>query len=304
VRKPVLLLYALLSCSCLSARFEAGTPPPLPTPWSCWTEIDAAAVHYVDTAPGENLPVFLLLPGFLGSAEMFLPLAAELAGSLRVVVVDLPGFGWSAPPAGGCTMEDRLAFVRAFIDRLDPGTFVLGGSSLGANIAIRFAISNPSRVRRLVLLSPFGMKRQRGAVRRLERLSLLLPLASRRLGRAALVRELARQVRDPAELTEAIVDNFHRPFRSAGGRRVVAEVARRILLTCHFDDVLCMVPQPTLVLAGSEDVFGSQDIIGDLERGMPDCTAVCLDGCRHFIQLDATAEVAEIILRFCAVDGT
>ena len=299
-----MLLSALLACSCLSARFETKAAPSLPTPWSCWIEIDAAAVHYVDTAPAADLPVFLVLPGFLGSTEMFLPLVAELSSSFRVIVVDPPGFGWSTPPAGGCTMEDRLTFVRAFIDALDLGTLVLCGSSLGANIAIRFAIADPSRVRRLVLLSPFGMRRQRGVARRLERIGLLLPLASGRLGRAVLEHELARQVRDPAELTEAIVDSYHRPLRSAPGRRVVEEVARRILCTCHFDDILCMVRQPTLVLAGSDDVFGSQDIIGDLERGMPDCRAVCLDACRHFIQLDATAEVAAIILRFCAADGT
>lgn len=274
------------------------------TPWSHWTEIGGSAVHYIDTAPESDLPVMLVLPGFLGSTEMFMSLAEELADGLRVVVADLPGFGRSAPPMGGCAMEDRLAFVHAFVERLDLGPFVLAGSSLGANIAIRFAIEEPDRVRRLVLLSPFGMAAQHDAVERLERLDPLLPVVSLFVGRAFLARELEHHVRDPDELTPAILDGYHRPFRTAAGRRVVVDVTRRILCGCTFDDYLPLVRQPALVIAGTEDAFGAADVLADIAARLPSCSPVRLDGGHHAIQLDATAEVAQIIRRFCEQDGT
>jgi pimeloyl-ACP methyl ester carboxylesterase len=196
-------------------------------------------------------------------------------------------------------MDDRLAFVRAFVRLLDAGPVDLAGSSMGANIAVRFAVADPQRVRRLVLLSPFGLERQRAAVSRLERLDAWLPLGARLVSRRALKRELAPQVRDASELTPDILDSFWQPFRTSAGRRVVVEVSRRILWGSFFDDCLPLVPLPTLVLAGSEDAFGSQEMLGQLESRIPSCTALRLEGCRHMIHLDAPAEVAALIAGFC-----
>jgi pimeloyl-ACP methyl ester carboxylesterase len=181
---------------------------------------------------------------------------------------------------------------------------VLAGSSLGANIAIRFAIEEPDRVRRVVLLSPFGMAAQLDAVERLDRLDPLLPLVSLFVSRAFLARELEHLVQDPDALTPSILDSYHRPFRAAAGRRVVVEVTRRILCGCTFDDRLPLVRQPVLVIAGTEDVFGAAEVLDDIAARLPSCSPVRLDGGRHAIQLDATAEVARIIRRFCEPGGS
>lgn len=271
-----------------------------PTPWSRWTEVNGAVVHYLDTAPDSDLHVLLVLPGFLGSTATFLEMTAALSGELRVVIPDLPGFGWSEAPSGGCSMDDQIAFVRAFADLLDTGPVHLAGSSLGANIALRFAVANPRLVKSLVLLSPFGLQAQRGVVSRLERLDPMLPLATLFVGRRLLAREMAKQVRDPSELTAEILESFRRPFRSAGGRRVVVAVSRNILYGSFFDEYLPLVPHPTLVLAGTEDRYRSQDMLGVLESRIPSCTTRRLEGCRHIVQLDAPAEVAALVARFCA----
>ena len=278
---------------------RAGEAPP-PTRWSRWTEIDGADVHYLDTAPGSDLPVLLVLPGFLGSTATFVPMADALSREMRVVIPDLPGFGWSETPNGGCTMDDRIAFVDAFADRLDLGPVHLAGSSLGANIAVRFAVANPGRVKSLVLLSPFGLQGQRDAVSRLERFDRLLPFVTLFAGRRMLARELGKQVRDPSELTRGILESFRRPFRSAAGRRVVVAVSRNILYGSFFDEYLPRVTQPTLVVAGSDDSYRRPDTLGVLESRIPSCTALLLEGCRHMIQLDAPAEVAGMLARFCA----
>jgi pimeloyl-ACP methyl ester carboxylesterase len=107
-------------------------------------------------------------------------------------------------------------------------------------------------------------------------------------------------VRDPSELTRDILESFRRPFRSAAGRRVVVAVSRNILCSSFFDECLPLVGQPTLVLAGSEDAYRSRDMLGVLESRIPSCTTRCLEGCRHCIHLDAPADVAELIARFCA----
>jgi len=63
---------------------RAGDAGP-PTPWSRWTEVNGAVVHYIDTAPDSDLPVLLVLPGFLGSTATFLEMAAALGGTLTAI---------------------------------------------------------------------------------------------------------------------------------------------------------------------------------------------------------------------------
>jgi pimeloyl-ACP methyl ester carboxylesterase len=297
-RNVVIAGVLMFAASCAFAGRAIEAKPP--TPWSRWTEINGATVHYLDTAPDSDLPALLVLPGFLGSTATFLEMTDTLSREMRVVIPDLPGFGWSEAPSGGCTMGDQIAFVRAFADLLDIGPVHLAGSSLGANIALRFAVANPRLVKSLVLLSPFGLLAQRAVVSRLERLDPLLPLATLFVNRRLLAREMEKQVRDPSELTCDILESFRRPFRSAAGRRVVVAVSRNILYGSFFDEYLPLVPHPTLVLAGSEDAYRSRDMLGVLESRIPSCTTRCLEGCRHCIHLDAPADVAELIARFCA----
>jgi pimeloyl-ACP methyl ester carboxylesterase len=45
--------------------------------------------------------VLLVLPGFLGSTVTFLEMTDALSREMRVVIPDLPGFGWSEAPPGG-----------------------------------------------------------------------------------------------------------------------------------------------------------------------------------------------------------
>lgn len=293
----IVVLCLLVAAVGSSARPAADAAPP--TPWSRWTDVDGLRIHYADTAPGSNLPVLLILPGFLGSTVTFEPMAEILGSELRIVIPDLPGFGWSEPPLGGCTVADLLAFVRSFAERLELPPLFLAGSSLGTNIAVRYAIEHPHMVRRLVLLSPFGLEEQRGVVSRMERYDALLPVVTLLVSRTRLERELAKQVRDPGELTEDIIAGFRRPFRTAAGRRVVVGVARNILCGSTFDELLPLVTQPTLALAGSDDASRSCEILDSLERSIPSCAAWRLEGCRHIIQLDAPAEVAELVGRFC-----
>jgi pimeloyl-ACP methyl ester carboxylesterase len=296
--KRIVLFLCVLSAAVGASATPCAEPAP-PTPWSRWIEIGGSRVHYADTAPGSDLPVLLLLPGFLGSAVSFETVAEILSRDFRVVIPDLPGFGWSDPPGGGCTVEDRLDFIAAFSDRLGLEAVFLAGSSLGSAIAIRYAIEHPHQVRRLVLLSPFGLAGQHAVVSRMERYDGMLPLIVLLVCRSLLERELRKQVRDPGELTEDVIDSFCRPFRTIDGRRVVVDVSRDILHDSFFDEDLPLVPQPTLALAGSEDAYQGGEVLGALERGVPSCTTQRLEGYRHMLQLDAPVEVAELIGRFC-----
>ncbi|GAA2631933.1 MULTISPECIES: alpha/beta fold hydrolase [Streptomyces] len=114
-----------------------------------------------------GLPPALFVHGLGGSSQNWSDLMARLAGTVDGEALDLPGFGWSPPPA------DRdysvTAFARAVIRHLDAagrGPVHLFGNSLGGAVSTRVAAVRPDLVRTLTLVSPAlpELRVQRSAV--------------------------------------------------------------------------------------------------------------------------------------------
>lgn len=102
-----------------------------------------------------GLPPALFVHGLGGSSQNWSDLMVRLADTVDGEAVDLPGFGWSPPPA------DRdysvTAFARAVIRHLDAagrGPVHLFGNSLGGAVSTRVAAVRPDLVRTLTLVSP------------------------------------------------------------------------------------------------------------------------------------------------------
>ncbi len=92
-------------------------------------------------------------------------MTAPLAQSHRVITLDLPGFGESAPVGDGFDLgevSDRLA--RALAAHQVTAPFDLVGHSLGGAVALTLAANRPRLVRRLVLVAPAGLQRRRPAL--------------------------------------------------------------------------------------------------------------------------------------------
>ena len=121
--------------------------------------IQNVETHYRDAGAGS--PV-LLLHGWGSSSEALAGTAAALARMYRVVSVDLPGFGWSAPPPQAWGVFEYLAHVTALLDHLAIPKAAVLGHSFGGRVAIALAARYPERVARLVLVASAGVRPPRG----------------------------------------------------------------------------------------------------------------------------------------------
>ncbi|MGW0392608.1 alpha/beta fold hydrolase [Streptomyces sp. NPDC003042] len=115
----------------------------------------------------DGLPPALFVHGLGGSSQNWSALMERLADNVDGEALDLPGFGWSPPPA------DRdytlTALTRAVIRHLDAagrGPVHLFGNSLGGAVSTRVAAVRPDLVRSLTLVSPAlpELRVQKGAV--------------------------------------------------------------------------------------------------------------------------------------------
>ncbi len=106
---------------------------------------------------GEGERVLILIHGLLMNRRMFGGLGPTLARrGNRVICVDLLGHGRSDRPED-LRLYSMPRFARqllALIDHLELDSAVLGGTSLGANVALELATRNPERARALFIEMP------------------------------------------------------------------------------------------------------------------------------------------------------
>ena len=102
---------------------------------------------------GGEGPTIVLLHGFAGDKEVWLPVAALLTAHFHLVIPDLPGWGESSRVAqGNYDVDAQAARLDAFVQALRLPRFMLAGHGTGATIAAAYAADQPQRVAGVALL--------------------------------------------------------------------------------------------------------------------------------------------------------
>lgn len=116
------------------------------------------ALHTWVAGPLSGPPPVVLLHGLGAASDYWSAVARALVRSGRTVVIpDAPGSGKSeGPGAIGWGMTGRVAAVRSLVEALGLSSFDLVGHSLGGWTAARYAMEEPRKVRRLVLVDSGG----------------------------------------------------------------------------------------------------------------------------------------------------
>jgi pimeloyl-ACP methyl ester carboxylesterase len=119
--------------------------------------VDGYQIHYLVGGSGRPL---VLVHG-LGSrgadwAEM---IPALVRGGYRIYAPDLLGYGLSSKPADASySIPLQASIVQGFLDSQHLSRVDMAGWSMGGWIAMRVALNQPDRIRRLVLLDSAGLR--------------------------------------------------------------------------------------------------------------------------------------------------
>lgn len=116
---------------------------------SQFMEIDGTRVHFRDEGQG---PTLVLMHGSRGSLHQWDGWVQRLGAHYRIVRFDGLAHGLTSADARQDYSADRQLFLmHALFDRLKLERFILGGTSSGSTLAVRYAAAHPERVERLVL---------------------------------------------------------------------------------------------------------------------------------------------------------
>jgi pimeloyl-ACP methyl ester carboxylesterase len=126
--------------------------------------VDANGMRFHVAEAGDGEPV-TLLHGWPQHWYEWRHLIPTLAQRYRVIAPDLPGCGWSDPPANGYDLEATSANIVALLDALDLDSTRLVGHDWGGFFGFYICQQHPERVRRYLALNtlpPFAPVTGRG----------------------------------------------------------------------------------------------------------------------------------------------
>ncbi|WP_448377349.1 alpha/beta fold hydrolase, partial [Fervidobacterium sp.] len=128
-------------------------------PYGTFVKTKIGNIHYIKHGNG-NVPV-VLVHGNFASARFFEPLIEKIpSDKFTVYALDLPNFGFSDEIEGDVSIDKYAVALENFVQALGIDNFVLLGHSLGGAVAMGYAVRNPKKLRKLILVDPapvYGM---------------------------------------------------------------------------------------------------------------------------------------------------
>ena len=263
------------------------------------TEVGALSV----LEAGRGDPV-LCLHGLGGTKASFLPTAAALAPSRRVIAFDFPGFGESDKPIGAPYDAEWLArSTTSLLDALGLDRAHLIGNSMGGRVALEAGLRASERTRKIVLLSPalaWLRDRRWATLLRLLRPELGLIQVTPRGVTEGFVRRLIPGGENG--WSAAGVDEFLRAYLTPRGRAAFYAAARNIYLDKPHGDGgfwtrLRELSPETLFVWGRHDRLVPIAFMKHVERALPAARHVELE-CGHVPQLESPRQTHSAIRDF------
>jgi pimeloyl-ACP methyl ester carboxylesterase len=251
----------------------------------------------------------VLIHGLGATKGSFLPTVAALAGSFRLIALDLPGFGDSVKPLGAAYHAPFFArSVIHLLDALELQRAHVIGNSMGGRVAIELGLRHPERVQRLVMLSPsLAWRRERpwASLVRLLRPELGLVQLAPRWAVEAVVHRIIPVA--GSNWVQAGVDEFLRAYLTPRGRMAFYAAARQIYLeephgAKGFWTRLPRLEPASLFIWGKRDGLVPIEFAAHVKRALPVARHLELD-CGHVPQLERPAETHAAIADFL-MEGT
>ncbi len=243
-----------------------------------------AGGHFAYTDEGRG-PCIVALHGLPGSVRDFRYLGGALPRTVRLIRLDLPGFGGTPAQSGGLSLEDRGRFVVRALEALRIDRCVLLGHSMGGSVATQAAVLAPERVASLALISSVGTRRHR-MLRRFPTPPALVTAID-----APLTRWAARRL-------------LHRAFVFGGFSPAtpLEEVAQtvRILGVLNLQDHarnLEKLAVPTLLAWADDDPLIEPEIFQDLAQRVPAGPRLHWSTGGHNLQKTHAGEIAAALVQ-------
>lgn len=253
--------------------------------------LDGVDLHYLVQGRG---PVVILVHGLGGFAASWGPTMETLSRRATVMALDLPGFGRSAKPRTRYGLDLFTAALDGFLEAAGAGPVGLVGHSLGAAVALSYALAHPQRVDRVAVVAGLVP----GVTYQLSRIYRALALrgvgeALALCGCAPVYRAaLARCFHHPRAEEIAFLVSCDYATRTAWAARAAYLSTLRAVRhdwevrSAEFGKALPTLATPVLLIHGQQDPVIPPAHCQDAAQHLPRAETRWVDACGHFPQLE------------------
>jgi pimeloyl-ACP methyl ester carboxylesterase len=208
---------------------------------------------------------------------VFSGLHAALAKKYRVIALEMPGFGQSAPNDRSRSVPDLAQTVSQAVANLGVDRYSLVGSSFGGRVALWLALQSASAVDLLALLSPTAVLPEG-----------YTPLASASEPSAHLMFAHPERAPAPLAVDPAVAAREEALLRRIRGDRQDPELEAR----------LAEVATPTLVVFGTADRVVPAAMGRTYRERIPNCHYVLVYDAGHAVAEERPEAVANVVTDF------
>jgi pimeloyl-ACP methyl ester carboxylesterase len=273
-----------------------------------YLDLGGVRMHYLDEGHGE--PV-VCVHGNPTWSIYYRSLVLGLRDTHRVIVPDHIGCGLSDKPGDDrydYTLGRRVADLEALLDHLDVSGVTLVVHDWGGAIGLGWAVCQPERVRRLVILNTAAFHLLPGRRLPLVRDTVLGPLLVR--GFNAFARGAARVACTRVRLPRRLRDAYCAPYDSWANRIATLRFVQDIPLAAGDPayDVLSGIQErlavfrgrPAMICWGGRDFVFDRNYLAEWRRILPDAEVHALEDCGHYVLEDASAEIVDRVRGFAS----
>ena len=217
----------------------------------------------------------VLIPALFCDEALYALVQPKLAAHANVHVLAAP--------------RDTMAESVAAILEQAPATFILGGTSYGANLAIEVALAAPDRVVGLWIMGSSAPapdpEQSAGLVQGIE------------TNTDGVIEMLSGVVVKPSNTAAA--ETF-KVMAKRVGRDVAAKQAKSLAAKRSVEDRTADLPMPVLAIWGAEDAISPPDPAHAFVSKLPDAEWHLIEDCGHLPTLEKPTEVVAIAERWLA----
>ena len=266
-----------------------------------WVRVDGLNVRFWTAGKG---PALVLVHGLLGYSFSWRYAIPLLSDRYQVFAPDMPGAGFSDCGHNlDCRLSAAARRLVGFLDSVGISDCDLAGSSYGGATALMTAALEPSRIRRLIMVSPANPWSRNGRTRlqlvRNPAIAWLFPKFARPARRlhAYFVR---RMYGDPSRITTATLQGYARPLLQAGRFEHAVKIVRSWKSDMQeMESALAKITDtPTLIVWGTKDRVVDPASAGFLSRHLKNVSIVIMDGAGHLPYEEYPEEFCRIVTEF------
>ncbi|MDY0780487.1 alpha/beta hydrolase [Tenacibaculum sp. IB213877] len=251
---------------------------------SQFISVDGMQVHYRDEDnPLDSLPL-VLIHGTGASLHTFDAWTEQLKTKKRVLRMDIPGFGLTGPfPHKNYSIDSYATFINSFLEAKNIEKCVIGGNSLGGQIAWNFTVKYPQKIEKLILIDAAGYPFESESVPvafKIAKTPVVNQLLTYLTPRFMVKKSVEDVYADKTKITPELVDRYFDLTLRKGNRQALVDRMMMENQTPNIDKIKT-IQQPTLVLWGDQDFLIPVSNAHRFHEDLPNDTLVILKDLGH-----------------------